>query len=120
MHTILLFIIPFFSFNSGHDGKAGMAALTLTQNSPFLGNRELQDLYTHVCQELPAYARPLFVRHIPTAVLTGTFKNKKVDLEKEGYDFNKVKDALYFLDHKKKCYSPLTKASLLVFLSSKL
>ncbi|GFO36883.1 long-chain fatty acid transport protein 3, partial [Plakobranchus ocellatus] len=103
----------------GHDGKAGMAAITLTSNAR-LGNKELMELYAHVCKELPFYARPLFVRLLPAAVITGTFKNKKVDLAKEGYDLNKVKDPLYFLNHSNKTYSPLTKHDLANFLRSKL
>ncbi|RUS69208.1 hypothetical protein EGW08_023029 [Elysia chlorotica] len=103
----------------GHDGKAGMAAITLSPHSK-LGNKELHELYAHVCKELPFYARPFFVRHIPVQALTGTFKNKKGDLAKEGYDLNIVKDPLYFLDHENKAYSPLTKATLVKFMKSKL
>ncbi|GFS24177.1 very long-chain acyl-CoA synthetase [Elysia marginata] len=103
----------------GHDGKAGMAAITLSSNAK-LGNKELQELYAHVCKELPFYARPIFVRHIPMQVLTGTFKNKKGDLAKEGFDMDVVKDPLYFLDHGNRAYSPLTKAKLINFLKSKL
>ena len=96
-----------------------MAAVTLSPNVT-LGNRELQELYAHVCKELPFYARPFFVRHIPMAVITGTFKNKKGDLAKEGYDLDKVKDPMYFFDHANKTYSPLTKPKLAKFLKSKL
>ncbi|KAK3789532.1 hypothetical protein RRG08_004602 [Elysia crispata] len=103
----------------GHDGKAGMAAISLSPNAR-LDNKELQEMYAHVCKELPSYARPLFIRHIPMQVLTGTFKNKKGDLAKEGYDLDTVKDPLYFLDHENKAYSPLTKIKLLNFIKSKL
>lgn len=103
----------------GHDGKAGMVAITLSSHAQ-LGNKELQELYEHVNKELPSYARPLFVRHIPEQILTGTFKNKKVDLAKEGYDMDCVKDPLYFLDRARKTYSPLTKTQLIKFMKSKL
>ena len=79
-----------------------------------------RSIWQQVCKELPVYARPLFIRHIPEAVLTGTFKNKKVDFAKEGFDLNKVNDPLYFIDNENKTYSPLTKFNLANFLSSKL
>ena len=113
----VLFLL--FFLLSGHEGKAGMAAITLNPNVQF-GNKELQELYRHVSKQLPLYARPLFIRHIPEAVLTGTFKNKKVDLAKDGYDLNKVNDPLYFIDNENKTYSPLTKPKLSKFMSSKL
>ncbi|KAK3789533.1 hypothetical protein RRG08_004603 [Elysia crispata] len=103
----------------GHDGKAGMAAISLSPNAR-LDNKELQEMYAHVFKELPSYARPLFIRHIPMQILTGTFKNKKGDLAKEGYDLDIVKDPLYFLDHENKAYSPLTKVKLVKFMKSKL
>ena len=107
------------TFFSGHDGKAGMAAITLNSNTK-LDNKELQELYAYVSKELPSYARPLFIRHIPMQILTGTFKNKKGDLTKEGYDLDIVKDPLYFLDHENKAYSPLTKIKLVKVMKSKL
>ena len=96
-----------------------MAAINLNSDAPF-GNQELKELYSHVCKELPLYARPLFVRLIPEAALTGTFKNKKSDLAKDGYDLNKVNDPLYFIDNENQTYSPLTKSKLAKFVSSKL
>ena len=96
-----------------------MAAINLLPNAQF-GNKELQELYREVCKELPVYARPLFIRHIPEAVLTGTFKNKKVDFAKEGFDLNKVNDPLYFIDHENKTYSPLSKSKLAKLISSRL
>jgi solute carrier family 27 fatty acid transporter 1/4 len=38
---------------------------------------------------------------------TGTFKLLKVDLQKDGFDISRIKDALYFLRDGK--YSPLDK-----------
>ncbi|XP_059148319.1 long-chain fatty acid transport protein 6-like [Physella acuta] len=103
----------------GHDGRAGMVAITLKEGLK-LGEGELKELYDHVCQELPTYARPLFLRVLDAAVLTNTFKQRKVELVSEGFDLNQVKDPLYFLDNEKHTYSPLTTADLSKFLSSKL
>ncbi|XP_059148320.1 long-chain fatty acid transport protein 2-like [Physella acuta] len=103
----------------GHDGRAGMVAITLKEGLK-LGEGELKELYDHVCQELPTYARPLFLRVLDAAVLTNTFKQRKVELVSEGFDLNQVKDPLYYLDNEKHTYSPLTTADLSKFLSSKL
>ncbi|KAK3731937.1 hypothetical protein RRG08_044996 [Elysia crispata] len=103
----------------GQDGKAGMASISLVQGAR-LGNEELTSLYSHVIKELPTYARPLFVRHIPQAFITGTFKNRKVELAQEGYDVERVKDPLYFLDHHNKTYTALTSKNRSQFLRSKL
>lgn len=69
-----------------------------------------QDLDVHVLAEavgksLPAYARPLFIRTMKEVELTSTFKLKKVDLQKQGFDINSIKDKIYFLDKGK--YVPL-------------
>ncbi|KAH9520442.1 hypothetical protein Btru_060800 [Bulinus truncatus] len=88
----------------GHDGRAGMIAITLKQGIT-LGEKELKELYDHICDQLPTYARPLFLRHLKEAVLTGTFKQRKVELVNEGFDLSKVGDALYFLDNEKSTYT---------------
>lgn len=103
----------------GSDGRAGMAAVTASPGAT-LTEKEMKDLYDHVVEELPSYAQPLFVRHLTHAVLTGTFKQRKVELVKEGYDISLVRDPLYFLDHKNQTYSPLREQDLAKFLSSKL
>ncbi|BFY97264.1 hypothetical protein BsWGS_00304 [Bradybaena similaris] len=103
----------------GSEGRAGMAALVLNEGQK-LGPKELKELYEHVCEELPSYARPIFVRHLDNAVMTSTFKQQKFDLVKEGFDLNKVKDPLYYLDTEKHTYSPLSASDLAKFLSSRL
>lgn len=45
---------------------------------------------------LPAYARPIFLRIVKELELTGTFKLKKINLQKEGFDPNKIQDKVYF------------------------
>ncbi|GFO37969.1 very long-chain acyl-coa synthetase [Plakobranchus ocellatus] len=103
----------------GNDGRAGMAAITINPGTS-LSAKEMKELYDHVCEELPTYARPLFIRHLNQAIITGTFKQRKVELVKEGYDLSLVKDPLFFLDHSKKTFSPLKEQDLAKFLSSKL
>ncbi|WP_372707207.1 long-chain-acyl-CoA synthetase [Brevundimonas sp.] len=73
----------------GHDGKAGMVALVID------GRFSAKAFAAWVDQELPTFARPAFVRLIKSADTTGTFKYRKVDLVAEGFDPDKVGDALY-------------------------
>jgi fatty-acyl-CoA synthase len=85
------------------DGKAGMAGLVV--GSEF----DIDKLAEYVDRELPAYARPVFVRLQPEIETTGTFKYRKMDLVKEGFDPANTKDPLYFRDPAKG-YVKLTKA----------
>lgn len=75
---------------SGNDGRAGMAAIT---NS---GEIDLKRLYAHIEKNLPTYARPLFLRIQKKIEITGTFKHRKIDLVKEGFNPKKIEETLYF------------------------
>ena len=91
----------------GADGRAGMAALTLGEGMGFDGKRLAEEL----CARLPAYAVPVFVRLQPQVETTGTFKYRKVDLKREGYDPRAIGEPLYVLSDRQKGYQPLSKAS---------
>ena len=65
----------------GCDGKAGMAAIVLADSETFDG----AVLADHVRSELPAYARPLFVRVVEALEHTSTFKSRKVELRDLGF-----------------------------------
>ncbi|GFS24183.1 very long-chain acyl-CoA synthetase [Elysia marginata] len=103
----------------GHEGKAGMASISLKQGE-HIGKKELDILYRQIFKELPSYARPLLVRHLPEALVTGTFKNKKVELAQEGFDVDRIEDPIYFLDHQNQTYTALTSQNCVQFLRSKL
>ena len=45
---------------------------------------------------LPPYARPLFLRIGKTIETTATFKQKRTELSREGFDPGATTDALYF------------------------
>ncbi|KAJ1528034.1 hypothetical protein ONE63_007955 [Megalurothrips usitatus] len=75
---------------AGSEGRAGMAAV----GDPD-GTLDLAALAKGVDQQLPSYARPLFLRVRPRLEQTGTFKIVKVTLQKEGYDPATVSDPLY-------------------------
>lgn len=76
----------------GTDGKAGMAALTVSDEIDF------STLHTWLCERLPKYAVPLFLRIQKEAETTGTMKYRKVDLVKEGFDPKKCDEPLWFFD----------------------
>jgi fatty-acyl-CoA synthase len=76
----------------GHDGRAGMAAIVAGENF------DLQRLHDHLRDRLPAYAIPLFVRMLPSLSLTETFKQKKQELVRDGFDPSRVADPLFFRD----------------------
>lgn len=76
------------------EGKAGMAAIVDENNQV-----DLDQLSAGIKGALPAYARPLFIRVMPSVPMTSTFKVIKKDLVKEGFDIFKIKDPLYFLNN---------------------
>ncbi len=74
------------------EGRAGMAAITAGKGFDIGGLRE------HLAAHLPVYAIPLFIRIQPEAETTGTFKFRKVELVKEGFDIDAVNDPIWFLE----------------------
>ncbi len=83
------------------EGRAGMAAITT--NSGF----DINGLNDYLAEHLPSYAIPLFIRIQPAAETTGTFKFRKVELVKEGFDLSKVEDPIWFLEPGTKEYQKL-------------
>ncbi|MCY4565970.1 MAG: long-chain-acyl-CoA synthetase, partial [Gammaproteobacteria bacterium] len=86
------------------DGRAGMAALVL---EPGVESLDLEDFSAFVNRELPAYARPVFLRQQAGLDVTGTFKMVKGQLRKEGYDPEAVTDPLYVMNPGRDAYEPL-------------
>jgi fatty-acyl-CoA synthase len=67
------------------------------------------DAFYHYAEEhLPAYSRPAFVRIVPALEVTGTYKMKKVDLQKAGYDPGLVKDPLFYRNENGHTFSTVT------------
>lgn len=58
---------------------------------------DLDTLSNGLKKVLPSYARPQFIRLLTKVDMTGTFKLKKVDLQKEGFDPTKIDDKIYYL-----------------------
>jgi fatty-acyl-CoA synthase len=89
---------------AGHEGRAGMAAIVCG------GSCDLAALNAHIRANLPEYAWPLFLRIQDHIDVTGTFKQRKVEVVKEGFDPDTIKDPLYFNDPQSKSFLPIDKA----------
>ncbi|MGH8227620.1 MAG: long-chain-acyl-CoA synthetase [Steroidobacteraceae bacterium] len=85
----------------GTEGRAGMAALVV---GPEL---DLEALRGELAGKLPDYARPVFLRLVPTLEVTGTFKLRKQELAAQGFDPGRVDDPLYFDSCQRGRYEPL-------------
>jgi fatty-acyl-CoA synthase len=89
---------------AGRDGRAGMAAIVAKDNL------NLTALRDHIAQQLPEYARPVFLRIRKDNDLTTTFKQKKINLLREGFDPSRTSDPIYFNDPQRKAFVRLDPA----------
>ena len=74
----------------GADGRAGMAAIVA---APEVTPEEIRD----AAGALPRYARPVFLRFCRNLTTTGTFRPKKAELLRAGYDATRTDDPLFVL-----------------------
>lgn len=88
---------------TGMDGRAGMVSVVMPSAPDWSAFK------AHLDENLPAYSQPVFVRLQEEVEITGTFKHRKVDLVKEGFDPETISDPIFFLDPREKGYVPLTK-----------
>ena len=86
------------------DGRAGMAALVLDEGNEHL---DIGDFSSFIARQLPAYARPVFLRIQRDIDTTGTFKMVKGELRKQGYDPELVGEPLYVMKPGTSAYEPL-------------
>jgi fatty-acyl-CoA synthase len=86
------------------EGAAGMATIMADATLDLAALRE------HLVRRLPAYARPLFLRIKDRIELTATFKHKKNELVRDGYDPKATPDAIYFDDPARQAFVPLDAA----------
>lgn len=83
------------------EGRVGMVTIVDIND-----DLNLEEFHEHVDKRLPAHARPVFLRIAKKIEITGTYKLKKVDFQKEGFNPSVVKDKLYF--RLKDGYVPIT------------
>jgi len=73
----------------GQSGRCGMAAMEVEPGFD-------PTAFCNYCAErLPAYARPIFLRIVKSLAVTETFKQKKQELAREGFDPSVISDPLY-------------------------
>ena len=90
----------------GTDGKAGMTSLVLSCDVKAF---DLDGFAAHVLDKLPGYAVPRFIRLKSQLEITGTFKHRKGDLKKEGFDISLIKEPVYAMDLKARKFVKVTK-----------
>jgi fatty-acyl-CoA synthase len=88
----------------GTEGRAGMAAVVC--DAAF----DIGAFERHVAERLPEFARPVFLRILGEIAITATFKPKKQDLVRDGYDPTATTDAIYFNDRSRQAYVKLEAA----------
>ena len=86
----------------GAEGRAGMALLGVE------GELDLMEIAERM-RSLPDYARPVFLRVRRRIEITATFKHKKHDLAKEGFDPDAIVDPLYVFDRAQGVYVALNR-----------
>jgi fatty-acyl-CoA synthase len=87
----------------GREGRAGMAAVVCEGG----GKLDLAGLHAHLAAHLPEYARPLFLRIQSEIDVTSTFKQKKIDLVRQGFDPAACREPIYFNDPQRRAFVPL-------------
>ena len=87
----------------GTEGRAGMAALVLGAPDAF----DPRAFYEFTTARLPSYAAPVYLRLVRQADVTTTFKLRKVDLQRDGYDPKRIADPLYLRDDRMRTYRRL-------------
>jgi fatty-acyl-CoA synthase len=91
-----------------HEGRAGMAAIVMQPGHEF----EPQSFFALAAKNLPSYAVPLFVRIAPAADMTSTFKMRKSELQRAGYDPANFSDPLFIRDEQNATYVPYSPDAL--------
>jgi len=86
----------------GVEGRAGMAAIVEPS-----GGLDLKYFLSAVKNQLPSYATPIFLRLVQNLDITGTFKMKKMDLQREGFNPQQIEDRMFFYDVVKGAYRQL-------------
>ncbi|MBJ7275544.1 long-chain-acyl-CoA synthetase [Marinobacter salarius] len=76
----------------GTNGKAGMVTLVPHANGQAF---DVNRLFRYLSDNLPPYAIPVFVRVTSAIEKTGTFKYRKVDIQKAGYSIDKPGEEVY-------------------------
>ena len=85
----------------GYDGRAGMASLVSETELDLAALKALVD------KELPHYARPVFLRLSSESDTTSTFKFKKTNLVKAGFNPANISEPIYYANPTTQEYEPV-------------
>jgi fatty-acyl-CoA synthase len=96
------------------EGRAGMAALVVEDELDLAG------FHRHVVRQLPAYARPIFLRIQREIETTSTFKQRKLDLVKQGFDPGSIDEPMFLLHPQHQSYVPLDASTHSAILSGQI
>jgi fatty-acyl-CoA synthase len=86
---------------AGRDGRAGMAAIVVDDSFEIVG------LSAHLSAQLPAYARPLFLRLSRKLEVTETFKHRKRELAAQGFNPATIDEPVFFASPSQPIYAAL-------------
>ena len=87
----------------GTEGRAGMASLVLDDPATF----DPSAFRAYVASRLPPYAVPVFVRLASALILTGTFKQRKIELVADGFTPERTADPLFYAEAAAATYTRL-------------
>ena len=100
-----------------NEGKAGMVSINPKNPNEF----DISGFSRFVIENLPNYAIPIFIRiQDQFTEFTGTHKLIKVNLRKQGYNIEKIKDPILIWDNSKKTYRNFDKKDYQNLLNGKL
>ncbi|MCP4761022.1 MAG: long-chain-acyl-CoA synthetase [archaeon] len=88
----------------GTEGRAGMLSILIEEDVDV----DLDGIYTLLRKNLPKYAIPLFIRILSELSTTVTFKIKKSDMKKVGFNIHETQDTMFVLLPGSSKYTPLT------------
>lgn len=86
----------------GEEGRAGMAAIAMKPGRSF----DPRAFYEMASASLPSYAVPVFLRILRQADITTTFKLRRAELQKLGFEGGPDGDPVYALDVARRSYVP--------------
>jgi fatty-acyl-CoA synthase len=104
----VLFLIIYGVEVPGFEGRAGMAAIQMQDGADF----NAQAFFEFAKARLPRYALPQFLRLATSLDMTGTYKLRKVDLQRQAYAQTLVADPLWVIHEAQGSYVPLSAQTL--------
>jgi len=90
----------------GADGRAGMAAIVVKEGIN-ASNIDLAGISSHINDNLPRYARPIFIRLLSELPTTSTHKLQKNELRDDAFHLEHVSEPLFVMRPGESTYTKL-------------